>query len=148
MSKIDCRILPFSMFIYNLYWKKKSFFFGTKKEHTFFGFPYISIYTSKSLFFSTYFQFHGSPLLFTSNSEFRFRFYGNCFLNLGLSIALNRCQKSIVKFRYFLCLYIIYIEKKSFPENVFLCVCVRVFVCVCVCACVRVWVCCQFFVAR
>ena len=46
-----------------------------------------------------------------------------CFLNLWLSKALNRCQKSIVKFRHRLCLYIVYIKKKSPAEKVCQCVC-------------------------
>ena len=57
-----------------------------------------------------------------------------CFLNLWLSKALNRSQKSIVEFRHFLCLYMIYIEKKVVCRKcmyVCLCACVRVCVCVC-----------------
>ena len=44
--------------------------------------------------------------------------------------ALNRSQKSIVKFCHFLCLYMIYIEKKLSAENVCMCVCLSVCVCV------------------
>ena len=53
-----------------------------------------------------------------------------CFLNLWLSKALNWSQKSIVKFRHFLCLYMIYIERKVVCRK---CMCVCVCVCVCVC---------------
>ena len=62
-----------------------------------------------------------------------------CFLNLWLSKALNRCQKSIiiVKFRHFLCLYMIYIEKKVVP---------KMYVCVSVCLFVCLSVGCQFYV--
>ena len=60
-----------------------------------------------------------------------------CFLNIWLSKALNWSQKSSVKFHHFLCLYMIYIEKKVVCRKC-------MYVCLCVCLCVS----CQFFVAR
>ena len=55
-----------------------------------------------------------------------------CFLNDWLSKGLNWSQKSIVKFRHFLCSYIIYIEKKVVCRKcMYVCLCVSMCVCVC-----------------
>ena len=81
------------------------------------------------------------------SSLWYFQFF--CFLNLWLSKALNRSQKSIVEFHHFLCLYKYDLHwKKSRLPKMYGCVCVCVCACVCACVCVCVCVSCQFFVTR
>ena len=82
---------------------------------------------------------HGRNFSFNHWCIFLFRWLirNYCFLNLGLSKALNWSRKPVVEFHHFLCLYMIYIEKKF--------VCRK---CMDVCVRVCVFVSCQFFVAR
>ena len=62
-------------------------------------------------------------------------------LNIWLNKALKRCQKSIVEFRHFLCLYMIYIDKKVVCRKCMsVCLSVWLFVCLPVCLFVCLWV--------
>ena len=63
--------------------------------------------TSKLLLLKYRLEFTKVALSFVLLCSAVFYFLLCCFLNLWLRKGLNRCQKSIVKFRHFLCWYMI-----------------------------------------